>query len=202
MAEGWHGACLSGKVCCETAVPEDRAMKRHAIAALLAAALALPAQAATRGGTLVFGRAIESQYLDPVHTAQNADIWLALNLYDTLLQPSADGKTVEPGLAQSWKVSDDGKTLTFVMRPGLKFADGSPLMPSDVKWSLDRARTKGSGGEFQFLLASIEGVDVVSDDTVVLHMSHAGPGDPPGAGHVQLRHHAGEAADGGARRQP
>ena len=150
-------------------------MKRHAIAALLAAALALPAQAATRGGTLVFGRAIESQYLDPVHTAQNADIWLALNLYDTLLQPSADGKTVEPGLAQSWKVSDDGKTLTFTMRPGLKFADGSPLLPSDVKWSLDRARTKASGGEFQFLLASIESVDASGDDTVVLHMAHADP---------------------------
>ncbi len=150
-------------------------MKRHAIAALLAAALALPAQAATRGGTLVFGRAIESQYLDPVHTAQNADIWLALNLYDTLLQPSADGKAVEPGLAQSWKVSEDGKTLTFTLRPGLKFADGSALMPSDVKWSLDRARTKGSGGEFQFLLASIEGVDASGDDTVVLHMAHPDP---------------------------
>ncbi len=150
-------------------------MKRHAIAALLAAALALPAQAATRGGTLVFGRAIESQYLDPVHTSQNADIWLALNLYDTLLQPSADGKTVEPGLAQSWTVSDDGKTLTFVLRPGLKFADGSPLAPSDVKWSLDRARTKESGGDFQFLLASIASIDVTGDDTVVLHMAHPDP---------------------------
>jgi peptide/nickel transport system substrate-binding protein len=155
-------------------------MKRHALALLIAAALALPlvarpVQAATRGGTLVFGRAIESQYLDPVHTAQNADIWLALNLYDTLLQPSADGKTVEPGLAQSWKVSDDGKTITFTMRPGLKFADGSTLAPSDVKWSLDRARTKESGGEFQFLLASIASIDTSGDDTVVLHMAHADP---------------------------
>ncbi len=60
-------------------------MKRHAIAALLAATLALPVQAATRGGTLVFGRAIESQYPRPGPHAQNADIWLALNLYDTLV---------------------------------------------------------------------------------------------------------------------
>ena len=174
-------------------------MKRHAIAALLAAALALPAQAATRGGTLVFGRAIESQYLDPVHTAQNADIWLALNLYDTLLQPSADGKTVEPGLAQSWKVSDDGKTLTFTMRPGLKFADGSPLLPSDVKWSLDRARTKASGGEFQFLLASIESVDASGRRHRRAAHGPCGPGDPAIAGDLQRRHHAGEAADGCAR---
>ena len=137
-------------------------MTRSKLATLCAVLLAaaLPAEAATRGGTLVFGRAIESQYLDPVHTAQNADIWLALNLYDTLLQPSEDGKGIEPGLAQSWKVSDDGKTITFTLRPGLKFSDGSALSPGDVKWSLDRARTKETGGEFQSLLASIGGIDM------------------------------------------
>jgi peptide/nickel transport system substrate-binding protein len=155
-------------------------MKRHVLAAFFAAALALPimappVEAATRGGTLVFGRAIESQYLDPVHTAQNADIWLALNLYDTLLQPSADGKGVEAGLAASWVVAPDGKTITFKMQPGLKFSDGSPLQPSDVKWSLDRARTKETGGEFQFLLSSIASIDISGDDTVVLHMAHPDP---------------------------
>ena len=152
-------------------------MTRSKLATLCAVLLAaaLPAEAATRGGTLVFGRAIESQYLDPVHTAQNADIWLALNLYDTLLQPSEDGKGIEPGLAQSWKVSDDGKTITFTLRPGLKFSDGSALSPGDVKWSLDRARTKETGGEFQSLLASIGGIDISGDDTVVLHMAHADP---------------------------
>ncbi len=101
-------------------------MIRHALAALVAVLLALtaptlaaPAQAApARGGTLVFGRAMESLFLDPVHTSQNADIWLSLNLYDTLLLAGADGKSVEPGLAAAWKVADDGKTLTFTLRPG------------------------------------------------------------------------------------
>ena len=61
----------------------DRAGRTFALAAALALSSAYGAAAATRGGTLVFGRAIESQFLDPVHTSQNADIWLALNLYDT-----------------------------------------------------------------------------------------------------------------------
>ncbi len=134
------------------------------------------ASAAVRGGTLVFGRAIESQYLDPVHTAQNADIWLALNLYDTLLAPAADGKGgVEPGLATGYKVSDDGRTVWLTLRPGLKFADGSALALSDVKWSLDRARAKETGGEFAFLLASIGSVEVSAPDQVVLHMAHPDP---------------------------
>jgi len=148
------------------------------IAALLLAAAILPAlsaNAATRGGTLVFGRQIESQYLDPTRTAQNADIWISLNIYDTLLQPTPDGTGVQPGLASAWKVSEDGKTISLTLRPDLKFADGSPLGVSDVKWSLDRARAKPEGGEFAFLLASIASVDTAGADTVVLHMAHPDP---------------------------
>jgi peptide/nickel transport system substrate-binding protein len=153
-------------------------MKQRAtglLAAVLTLALAGPAPAANRGGTLVFARAIDSQFLDPAHTAQNADIWISLNLYDTLLLATADGKGTEPGLAAAYKVSEDGKTLTFTMRPGLKFADGSPLLVSDVKWSLDRARSKEDGGDFAFLLASIDSISTEGSDTVVLHMKHADP---------------------------
>ena len=149
--------------------------RRAILMAALVAICALPVKAATRGGTLVFGRAIESQFLDPTQTAQNADIWISLNIYDTLLQPSADGTGVQPGLASAWKVAEDGKTVTLTLRPGLKFADGSPLQLSDVKWSLDRARSKADGGEFSFLLASIGGVDVQGEDTIVLHMTHPDP---------------------------
>ena len=150
-------------------------MMRYAAALLLSTALALPGLAATRDGTMVFGRAIESQFLDPVHTSQNADIWLSLNLYDTLLLASADGKSVEPGLASAYRLSDEGKTITFTLRPGLKFSDGSPIELSDVKWSLDRARSKADGGEFAFLLASIASVDTAGPDQVIVHMTHADP---------------------------
>jgi ABC-type oligopeptide transport system substrate-binding subunit len=72
--------------------------RRHLSAALLLAGTAWggDAPAATCGGKLVFGRAIESQYLDPTRTSQNADIWISLNVYDTLLQPTADGTGVQP----------------------------------------------------------------------------------------------------------
>ncbi len=148
-------------------------------AALLAFSLAQPAGAAaptpTRGGTLVFARQVDSQFLDPVHTTQNADIWLSLNLYDTLVLASADGKGVEPGLATAYMTSEDGKTVTFTLRPGIKFADGSAIQPSDVKWSLDRARNKETGGDFAFLLSSIASVEAGGADTVAIHLSHPDP---------------------------
>ncbi len=152
--------------------------RRHLHALLLAGTACLSGaavQAQTRGGTLTFGRSIESQYLDPTRTSQNADIWIALNIYDTLLQPSADGAGVEAGLASTWSVSDDGKTVTLKLRPDLKFADGSPLQVSDVTWSLDRARAKPGGGEFAFLLASIASVEASGADTVLVHLTHPDP---------------------------
>ncbi len=146
-----------------------------AATSVLACCATLPAGAQTRGGTLVFGRAIESQFLDPTRTAQNADIWISLNIYDTLVQPTADGKGVQPGLASAWATSDDGKTITFTMRPGLEFADGSALQPSDVAWSLNQARAKPDGGEFAFLLSSIADVKPDGADKVVVTLTRADP---------------------------
>ncbi len=154
------------------------ARHRLTAATLLAGFTALlggGAHAQTRGGTLVFGRAIESQYLDPTRTAQNADIWISLNIYDTLLQPTADGAGVQPGLASAWSVSADGKVVTLTLRPDLKFADGSPIEVSDVKWSLDRARAKPEGGEFAFLLSSIASVETRGGDTVLVNLTQPDP---------------------------
>jgi peptide/nickel transport system substrate-binding protein len=134
------------------------------------------AQAApARGGTLTFARAADSTYLDPVKTELNADIWISLNIYDTLLQPSTDGKGLEPGLAESHTVSADGTTVTLKLRPDLKFGDGSALQVSDVKWSLDRARNKETGGDFAFLLEAVANIETPSADTVVITLAHADP---------------------------
>src|SRR5215475_3911924 len=108
-------------------------------------ALAGTAEAATRGGKMIYARYADSLFLDPVFNDANVDIWILTNLYDTLLQPSADGKSVEPGLATAWKVSDDGKSVTLTLREGVQFADGTPLTAQDVKWSLDRARNPDNG---------------------------------------------------------
>jgi len=50
--------------------------------------------------------------LDPVLLERNVDIWVLTNLYDTLLEPSGDGKSIEPGLATGYEVSDDGLSFT------------------------------------------------------------------------------------------
>ena len=116
-------------------------MKRFSLTALAAAFLigtSPMAYSAERGGVMTYGRYADSLFLDPVLNDANVDIWVLTNLYDTLLMPTDDGQGVKPGLATEWKVADDGMSVTLKLREGVKFSDGSPILPSDVAWSLKR----------------------------------------------------------------
>jgi len=138
----------------------------------------LSAQAAEvvqRGGTLIYGRYADSNFLEPVLNESNNDIWILSNLYDTLLLPTSDGKGIKPGLATAWKLSDDGKSVTLTLRPETKFSDGSPITAEDVKWSLERAAKPGNG-VWQFLVSAIDNVTITDPHTVVIHLSHPDPG--------------------------
>src|SRR4051812_22403595 len=141
-------------------------------AALLASTIAAEA-AATRGGKMVYARYADSLFLDPVLNDANVDIWVLTNLYDTLLQPTADGQGVQPGLATEWALSADGRIFTITLRPGTKWADGTPLTAADVKWSLDRARNPKNGA-WNSSLASIDAVEA-SEGKVVLKLKRPDP---------------------------
>jgi peptide/nickel transport system substrate-binding protein len=135
-----------------------------------------PAQAdtITRGGKMIYARNADSLFLDPVLLERNVDIWVLTNLFDTLLAPAPDGKSVVPNLATGYEVSADGLTFTLKLRPGTKFSDGSPITVGDVKWSLDRARDPNNGA-WNFTLESIDSIATQSEDTVILHLKHPDP---------------------------
>jgi peptide/nickel transport system substrate-binding protein len=91
------------------------------------------------------------------------------NLYDTLVFPNASGG-VDPWLATSWDVSQDGLTYTFHLRQDVKFHDGTPLKASDVVYSYDRLSTIGQG--FAYLVtADVSGVTAPDDNTVVFTLN-------------------------------
>lgn len=124
-----------------------------ASAAMLPFLKALPASAqASETLVVVTGQTINS--LDLHRTGTNrASYQVAVNCYDRLLSfgtkalPSGDVSfdysKLEPELAESWEVSDDGMTLTFKINPEARFWDGSKVTAEDVKWSFDRAVSVG-----------------------------------------------------------
>jgi peptide/nickel transport system substrate-binding protein len=60
--------------------------------------------------------------------------------YATLTDKAASDFHTIPGLAESWKGSDDGKTWTYKLRPNLKWSDGQPLTAEDVAWTINTSR--------------------------------------------------------------
>lgn len=101
--------------------------------------LSLGASLAEAAGVLTIGRREDSTTFDPIKTAQNIDFWVFSNVYDVLVRVDKSGTKLEPGLAESWTVSEDGLTYSFTLRDA-KFSDGSAITADDAVFSLTRIR--------------------------------------------------------------
>ena len=81
---------------------------------------------------------------------------------------------VVPGLAQSWRVSDDGLSIVFRLRPA-HFVGGAEVKAADVVASLNRARRGGAGAMARDLLAGVTDVNAPLDSVVELRLSTPQP---------------------------
>jgi peptide/nickel transport system substrate-binding protein len=112
------------------------------------------------------GMVLEPPNLDPTAGAAAAiDEVVYANVFEGLTRFGPDG-SVNPGLAESWEISEDGTTYTFTLRSGVTFHDGEPMTAEDVVFTLDRARAEGSTNAQPALFANIVSVEAV-DDTIV-----------------------------------
>ncbi|MEZ5716178.1 MAG: ABC transporter substrate-binding protein, partial [Paracoccaceae bacterium] len=122
-------------------------MKRRTFMAASALALGLAsapfgAWAETPPNMLVIANRIDDiTTLDPAESFEFAGSDVSRNVYGKLVNfvPSDLDAGYVPDLAESWDVSEDGMTITFHMRPGVKFHSGNPLTAKDAEYSLRRA---------------------------------------------------------------
>ena len=90
------------------------------------------------GGTLIWGRGGDSVSLDLAQATDGESIKAGIQVLENLVIFGKDSMNVEPQLAESWKVSDDGLTWTFKLRKGVKFHDGYPFNAQAVYDSFAR----------------------------------------------------------------
>jgi len=128
--------------------------------------------AQTPNDVLVVGQVAEPKSLDPQAVTAVNDFRIVINLYDGLVRYKDGSLEVEPDLATSWKISDDGKLYTFKLRKGVKFHDGSPFNAAAVKFNFDRMLDKNhpqhNTGPFPlaFFFKAIKETRVVDEYTV------------------------------------
>jgi peptide/nickel transport system substrate-binding protein len=132
----------------------------------LAAGLTLATGYAEAAGVLTIGRREDGTTFDPIRTAQNIDFWVFSNVYDVLIRVDRSGTQLEPGLAESWEVSDDGLTYTFTMRDA-KFSDGSPITAEDAAFTLLRIRDD-EGSLWSDSYSVIDTAEATDDRTLVV----------------------------------
>jgi nickel transport system substrate-binding protein len=106
------------------------------VAAGLAGAAALPGTVLAAGHNVLrvaiaaeIGNLDLLQNVSPLHTYSL--------VFESLIRYGENGK-LEPALARSWSVSEDGKTLSFELRQGVTFSDGTPFDSEAAKWNLER----------------------------------------------------------------
>ena len=118
-----------------------RDLGKASLAALATGALPAALHAATPKDTLVVALAFDDIItLDPAEAFEISAGEIMGNCYERLLRYDvADPSKLVPDLAKSWSVAADGKTYSFELKPGLKFASGNPLGAEDVAYSLQRA---------------------------------------------------------------
>lgn len=150
--------------------------RRAAMVAGLALAVTVgtgaPLSAQTPPGVLIIGQIAEPKSLDPAAVTAVNDFRILMNIYDGLVRYKSGTLEVEPALATSWEISDDGTVYTFQLREGVTFHDGSPFNAQAVKFNFDRMLNEDhpfhDTGPFPlaFFFSAIEKTEVVDDLTV------------------------------------
>ena len=123
------------------------------------------------GGTITIGLPAEPDTLDPQKTTMSAGNFVGGLLGGALMVLDPYTFELKHHLAESYMVSADGKTLTFKLREGVKFHDGTPLTASVFKQSIERAIDPKTASPVAGQdLAAIESVGAPDDTTLVLQL--------------------------------
>jgi peptide/nickel transport system substrate-binding protein len=96
----------------------------------------------SHGGGLIEGAVGSPRFINPLLVLSDSDRDLTALTYAGLMGYSADGQ-LTPVLAESYEISTDGKTYTFIIRPNAKFSDGTPVTSEDVVFTIEKAQDPG-----------------------------------------------------------
>jgi len=118
------------------------------------------------GGTIKIGTGLSPAILGYTpEAAGNLFIPYLRLTFNTLLFYDETGKMI-PQLAESWETNPDAATITFHLRTGVKFSDGTDFNAAAVKWNIEQYQTAKRSE-----VAVIKSIDTPDDKTVVLNLT-------------------------------
>ena len=112
------------------------------------------------GGQLRFCLRAEPKTFDPLKVEDDASVSIRYLTGGVLVRLNRQTQVLEPELAQSWKVSKDGRQISFKLRAGISFSDGTPFSAEDVAYTvrqlMDPALHSPTGDAFRSAPGNVE----------------------------------------------
>ncbi|MEQ9023290.1 MAG: peptide ABC transporter substrate-binding protein, partial [Pseudomonadales bacterium] len=105
-----------------------------------------------RLGVLHIGNGAEPQSLDPQVATDVSSGQIMWAIHEGLVTLNPETLEPEPGIADSWHVSEDGTTYTFKIRSDGRWSNGDPITVDDVHWSFKRYLTPALGNPWSYML--------------------------------------------------
>ena len=147
-------------------------MKRLLLAGVAALAFgwtaSLPARAA---GDIVITYKDDVSTLDPAIGYDWQNWSIIKSLFDGLMDYKPGTTELVPDLAESYEITNDGKTFTFKLRSGVKFHNGREVTAEDVKYSIDRVRDPATQSPGAGFFGSLDTIAVVDPTTIKFDLS-------------------------------
>lgn len=110
---------------------------------------------------LLLGNAGEPQTLDPHRYNLRLEETILTDLFLGLTAMTGEG-VIGPGAAESWSVSEDGLTWTFILRPGLYWSDGRKLTAHDFVYAFRRLLNPTTAASLAYFMYPVRGARAVN----------------------------------------
>jgi peptide/nickel transport system substrate-binding protein len=111
---------------------------------------------------------------DPAFISSDSEVLVANHVYDYLVDIDPQNK-IQPRLAASWDMSDDGLIYTFQLAEGVTFHDGSEFSAEDVAWTFNRLRDPALELPTSSLYSNIASVSATGDLEVTFTLTESNP---------------------------
>jgi peptide/nickel transport system substrate-binding protein len=135
-------------------------------AALLAGATLLGAAASAQQRAVTVVREIDTDRYDPHKSTARSNAEVMYMVGDTLVNLDFDMKTLTPGLATSWTVSEDGTVYTFKLRDDVSFCSGRKMTAKDVVATYERWLDPETKGLVKWRMGEVDKITAIDDTTV------------------------------------
>lgn len=125
-----------------------------------------PVERANRDQILLKGNGAEPADLDPHIITGVTESRIVNALLEGLMRPNPKNLTPEPGMAERYVVSADGKTYTFYIREDAVWSNGDPVTAYDFVFSYERLLSPDFGGEYAYMLFAMENAEAFNQGDI------------------------------------